>query len=114
MNKTDLGKQTELQVCNYLENNGYKILTRNFFCRLGEVDIIAVKNSVLCAVEVKKFPLSWDISEIQYKIPPAKQLRIKKSMACYLAQCDDNKYDEIRFDVAAVCGNVIQYWEGAF
>lgn len=114
MNKTDLGKQTELLVCTFLQEKGYKVIARNYFCRVGEIDIIAVKDSVICAVEVKKFPDTWDIADIQYKIPHAKQLRIKKSMTCYLAQCDDNKYDEIRFDVAAVSSNGIQYWEGAF
>lgn len=39
--------------CKYLENNGYKILERNFRKGYGEIDIIAVKDKVLVFVEVK-------------------------------------------------------------
>src|SRR3989344_4868326 len=36
-----------------LESEGYKIIERNFSCKLGEIDIIATKDSSLVFVEVK-------------------------------------------------------------
>lgn len=44
--------------CKYLQNNGYKIIERNFHGRYGEIDIIAIDQSsknekVLAFVEVK-------------------------------------------------------------
>ena len=49
-----IGKQFEEYASSYLKNNGYQILERNYrFRRFGEVDIIAIKNGVLCFVEVK-------------------------------------------------------------
>ena len=49
-NKT-IGKYGETIAADYLINNGYKILDRNFQTRYGEVDIIGVKDdleSVTC------------------------------------------------------------------
>lgn len=51
--KDELGKFGEDTACRYLIKNGYKILIRNFRCRLGEIDIIAQKEGVLCFIEVK-------------------------------------------------------------
>lgn len=37
----------------YLSENGYKILEKNFYCRMGEIDIIALRDGMLHFVEVK-------------------------------------------------------------
>lgn len=39
--------------CKYLQNNGYKILERNFEARQGEIDIIAMEQNELVFIEVK-------------------------------------------------------------
>ena len=46
----NLGEQTAK---NYLIKNGYKILTTNYSCRLGEIDIIAMDKECLVFIEVK-------------------------------------------------------------
>ena len=51
--RSELGKFGEDFACRYLQQQGYKILFRNFRCRIGEIDIIAVKNDVLSFIEVK-------------------------------------------------------------
>lgn len=114
MNTRKIGNEAEDAVCSYLSNKGYSILARNYFCRVGEIDIIAVKEGILCAVEVKKMPSKWTVVEISQMVSPAKMARIKKSLSLYLAQNQSNQYYEIRFDVAAVLDSGIQYWEGAF
>ncbi|NLY83522.1 MAG: YraN family protein [Acholeplasmataceae bacterium] len=48
-----LGKQGEDAAADYLKSKGYKILCRNYRCRIGEIDIIASKTSELFFVEVK-------------------------------------------------------------
>ncbi len=57
-NKKIIGKIGEDMACEYLYQEGYEILERNFRCRLGEIDIIATKNNKkaekkLIFVEVK-------------------------------------------------------------
>jgi putative endonuclease len=47
------GKGFEDIACEYLTSLGYRILHRNFYCRGGEIDIIALDGDVLVFVEVK-------------------------------------------------------------
>ncbi|HVF69666.1 MAG TPA: YraN family protein [Xanthomonadales bacterium] len=51
--KLDEGNAGEDIACRYLTNKGYKIITRNFRIRGGEIDIIAVDGDTLAFVEVK-------------------------------------------------------------
>ena len=39
--------------CQYLVRNGFSILARNYRCKVGEVDIVALKNNIIHFVEVK-------------------------------------------------------------
>lgn len=50
-NKT--GVWGEIYTSRYLRNRDYKILSTNYVCRFGEIDIVALKDNVLCFVEVK-------------------------------------------------------------
>lgn len=53
--RTDIaGKVYENKAVEYLINKGYKILERNFLCKLGEMDIIAEKDGRIIFVEVKE------------------------------------------------------------
>ncbi len=48
-----LGNFGEAIAGDYLAEKNYKIITRNYRCRYGEIDIIAEKDGVLVFVEVK-------------------------------------------------------------
>ncbi|MDD5399652.1 MAG: YraN family protein [Sulfurimonas sp.] len=47
------GNYAEDKACEFLLNNGFMIVDRNFYSRFGEIDIIAIKDKVLHFVEVK-------------------------------------------------------------
>lgn len=47
------GKLGEDLACKYLENNGYKVIERNFLARQGEIDIIALDKNEIVFIEVK-------------------------------------------------------------
>ncbi|MEX0621694.1 MAG: YraN family protein [Candidatus Woykebacteria bacterium] len=53
MDKKDLGAKGEAIAVSLLRCQGYKILVKNFRCRLGEIDIIAQDKDTLVFVEVK-------------------------------------------------------------
>lgn len=48
-----LGKNGEDIAVEYLTQKNYKIIERNFHCKSGEIDIIALKDEYLVFVEVK-------------------------------------------------------------
>ena len=53
MSKISSGKLGEDIACKLLLNNGYKIITKNFHSKLGEIDIVAIDQDTLVFVEVK-------------------------------------------------------------
>lgn len=54
MKNQDLGKYGENKACEYLSKKKYKIIERNFLCRQGEIDIIAISETKeLVFIEVK-------------------------------------------------------------
>ncbi len=95
-----IGDFGENKVAKLYKDNGYKIISRNFSCRFGELDIVAQKNDVIAIVEVKtrkndKFANAKEF--VDYK----KQQRIKSTSMVFLQK---HKLDDmfIRFDVAEV------------
>jgi putative endonuclease len=48
-----IGKKGEEIALKFLWNNGYRIIAKNVLFDKGEIDIIALKDDVLCFVEVK-------------------------------------------------------------
>ena len=48
-----VGRFGEDEAVKYLEQKGYKILERNFSCKRGEIDIIALDNDEIVFIEIK-------------------------------------------------------------
>ena len=90
-------------------------MERNYRCRLGEIDIIAAKDGVLCFVEVKSLTARWDEGEISMMVGPAKMRRIRLTAIDYLNTVDlGGRFASMRFDVAAVTNGCVSYYEGVF
>lgn len=51
--KKELGNIGEQIASEYLKKQNYKILERNFFCKQGEIDIIAKDKQEIVFIEVK-------------------------------------------------------------
>ena len=56
MNTKITGNAGEEKATEFLKNQGYSIIERNFRTKGGEVDIIALKDDVVVFVEVKSLP----------------------------------------------------------
>ena len=98
--KADVGKRGELAAVNFLTQNGYRILERNFKTKLGEMDIIAQDGATVCFIEVKTrksqfFGSGWEAITLQKK---QKLILVAKS---YLKQKKLND-EKARFDVISV------------
>lgn len=53
MNNRELGSEGEQIAGNFLKNNGFRIIGKNWISRWCEIDLIAVKDDVLVFIEVK-------------------------------------------------------------
>ena len=75
------GDYFENKATEFLSLNGYKIVDRNFYAKkLGEIDIIALKDEVYHFIEVK----SGETFEAVYNITPSKLHKILRSVEYYL------------------------------
>jgi len=101
--RLELGKKGEDAAVDYLKQNGYKILKRNYKNKLGEIDIIAKDRKTLCFVEVKA-RTNFRFGEPQEAVTAHKQKKIIKVALSYLKQ-----YNLLtcpaRFDIASVIFN---------
>ena len=80
-NKT-FGFQGEKIASQILSSQGFKILSRNFHCFFGEVDIVALKDSTLYFFEVKS-RISKKFGEPFEAVTFKKIQKIKKIAAIY-------------------------------
>ena len=108
---TQLGFNGEDLVCEYLERQGFRIVTKNHQWRGGELDIVAERDDVLAFVEVKTRERQHvSIAEM---VPWSKQQKIVRTAQHFI-----NKYPvtakALRFDVAFVCAGEITYIPNAF
>jgi len=76
------GDAAETIACNFLIQEGCRILARNVYSRFGEIDIVAQKGGVIHFVEVK----SGTTYEPIYNITPAKLAKLQRSIDVYLKQ----------------------------
>lgn len=95
----ELGKEGELEACDYLRKNGHKIITTNYRFDKAEVDIIAKKKDILIAVEVKTRSTT-DFGLPQDFIKPQQIKRLVKAVNHFVEVKDLEV--EVRFDVIAV------------
>jgi putative endonuclease len=98
-NSRQLGKKAEDLAINYLQNEGYKVLLRNYRYQKAEIDIIAQQDNRLCFVEVKAR------TNLQFGYPETfvtsyQQRLIKKAAENYMQAC--NWQDAIRFDIISI------------
>jgi putative endonuclease len=111
-----VGRRGEARAARFLRKQGYRILTRGFRTRYGEVDIIAREGPVLCFIEVKT-RTQPEFGSPAEAVTPAKTRRLAQSAQLYLAK---QKLGEVpvRFDVVAVvesaAGVECELFRGAF
>jgi putative endonuclease len=99
-NTRDRGRLAEQIAADHLEAHGYRIVEKNFTCRLGEIDIIAQHLGELVFVEVRSRGSASSLNPV-FSLDRQKQKRIIRAAEVYLSK----HYREMppsRFDVVIV------------
>ena len=113
MNKRQLGQENEYLALKYLTDKGYKIIKRNYSCKLGEIDLIAKKNNRIIFIEVKYRSNSRYGNSIE-AVNKRKQQVIRQVARYYLLTNYHSLEIPISFDVIGIDKDKITHIENGF
>lgn len=95
-----LGERGEDAAASYLERAGMTVVERNWRCKAGEIDIVAIEGDALVLVEVKtRRTVAKGTPEDA--VTPAKQRKYKRLAESYLQQAGLAEAS-VRFDVISL------------
>jgi putative endonuclease len=109
---TRAGQIAENRAARFLERQELLVITRNYRCRGGEIDLICRDGRTLVFVEVRSRRNS-DFGGAAASITPSKQRRIVLAARHYLAAMGRHSYD-CRFDCVLIDGERIEWIRNAF
>jgi putative endonuclease len=102
MTNQELGAFGENYAAQFLSNQGFEIIERNYRHKHLEIDIIALNTNQIVAIEVKTRQTA-EIGEPWRAVTKAKQKLVIKAFNYYL---QDNEIEtEARFDVISIVHN---------
>ena len=100
----------------FYERSGYEIIARNWHCREGELDIVAIMASatgaIIAVVEVKARATNSYGSPFE-AVTQVKQKKLRIATTKFLSAHHELR-GEIRFDVVAVLGTQLDVLHNAF
>ncbi|HOX53894.1 MAG TPA: YraN family protein [Candidatus Omnitrophota bacterium] len=102
--KIELGLLGEKKAQEFLKDNGYKILDKNFRTALGEIDIVAKDKDCICFVEVKTRTSDQKGSPLE-AITKNKQHKLSQMALLYLKN-KNLLHKSARFDIVSVMQNL--------
>lgn len=111
-----VGGDAEILAADFLGEQGLKVLFRNYRCRHGEIDLVALEGETLCFIEVRFRRTSIFGAPVQ-TVGLAKRRRIIKTATHFLAYCWTGPQCACRFDIVTLEGqgaSRTQWWRGAF
>ena len=107
------GEFGEKKAKKYLIQEGLVFIKQNFYCKLGEIDLIFSDPNLDCLVfDEVRYRKNTVFGGAAASITKQKQEKVKKAALFYLAQ---RKIEpKIRFDVIAIDGDDINWIQSAF
>jgi putative endonuclease len=100
MQKKELGRKGEEIAFRFLKKKGYRIIEKNYVCKMGEMDIIAKEKDTLAFIEVKT-RTSTTFGPPQLAVNRKKQMQLSK-VALYFLKEKRIEDVKARFDVVAI------------
>lgn len=100
MERKELGKKGEELALRFLKKKGYRIVEKNYICRMGEMDLIAKEKDTFVFIEVKT-RTSTTFGPPQLAVNPKKQMQLSKVALNFLKE---KRLEDVkaRFDVVAI------------
>lgn len=98
-----LGDYWENIALKFLRKKGLKKVSRNFDCKIGEIDLIMTEDDTLVFIEVK-YRKNRDFVSPEESVTSGKQRKIIKTSQLFLLQNKTYKNRNCRFDVVSVTG----------
>jgi putative endonuclease len=95
------GKQGEDHAAQYLTQHGYLIIERNWRCRIGELDLIVLKDNQLVIIEVRSRKSLYQYGHPVESVEWRKQSQVRRTAEVYLT-INAHTRSTIRFDVITV------------
>ena len=108
-----VGAEAESRAHRFLIDNGLQPVTRNFQCRLGEIDLVMQDAECLVFVEVR-YRTSNDFVPARLTVDSHKQKKLIRTAALFLARRARFANSVVRFDVVAIEGDSIEWIRDAF
>lgn len=109
----ELGRSGEDLAASWYRSHRFDVVDRNWRCSLGEIDLVARRGGLLVVVEVKtRRTDAFGVPALAVTI--AKQRRLRRLAARWLAEHRVGRRIEVRFDVASVVGDDVTIYERAF
>lgn len=113
INKREIGKEYEKKAAIFLESKGYKIIKCNYFCRYGEIDIIAKESEYIVFIEVK-YRKNTAFGSPEGAVNNRKMQHMKNAALDFLVKNFGTEEVLCRFDVVAFTGGQIHLIKDAF
>ena len=92
------GRLGEERAAAFLEQQGYRILARNFHCRGGELDIVAQREEILAFVEVRTRRRGSMVSPVE-SVTAAKRKKLTLAAYAFLEANPGLQSLQPRFDL---------------
>jgi len=106
------GEAAEALAAAFLQQNGLKLIARNYRCRFGEIDLIVRDGKTLVFVEVR-MRASDEFGGAAGSITAAKRARLARAARHYLAAL--RVAPACRFDAVLIAGDhTIEWLKNAF
>lgn len=111
-----VGLHGEALAARWYEHKGYQVLSRNWRCRDGEIDLVVRSGNrvVFCEVKTRS---TGAFGEGLESVTASKQRRIRRLAAKWLSElgpASDRSWVDVRFDVVSITGGRVEVIEDAF
>jgi len=98
---TTIGQQAEQQALNFLEQQGLKLIAKNYRCRQGEIDLVMNDQQTLVFIEVR-YRKDHRYGSSAESVTSNKQKKIIHTAEHYLLHEIKTPAPACRFDVVAI------------